>query len=124
MSTPNSHGLPTALTVVSANIEGLTAVKASMLSVKCKDKYCQCLCLQETHRSQTQAMPRIPGMSLVAERPHNRYDLKVKEITICEEDDVELIKIELCYAIIQSVYKPPNKQFSYHHCNKGTSLMS
>ena len=32
-------------------------------------------------------------------------------ISICEEDDVELITIELCNAIIQSVYMPPNKQF-------------
>ena len=80
-----------------------------MLSVMCKDK----------HRSQTQAMSRIPGMSFVAERPHNKYgsavfisdDLKVKGISICEENDVELITIELCNATIQSVYKPPNKQF-------------
>ena len=90
MSTPNSQGLPTAPTVISANIVGLTAVKASMLSVLCKDKHCQCLCLQETHRSQTQATPGIPGMPLVAERPHNKYesavfirdDLKVKGISI------------------------------------------
>ena len=73
MSTPNSQGLHTALTVIAANIEGLTAVKASMLSVICKDKQCQCLCLQETHRSQTQAGPRIHEMSLEAERPHNKY---------------------------------------------------
>ena len=33
MSTPNSQSLPTALTVISANIESLTAAKASMLSV-------------------------------------------------------------------------------------------
>ena len=97
----------------------ITAVKTSMLSVTCKDKYCQCLCLQETHISHTQARPRIPGMPLVSERPHNKYgsavfirdDLKVKGISICDEDDVELITIELCNAIIQSVYKPPNKQF-------------
>ena len=69
----------------------------------CKDNHCQCLCLQDTHRSQTQAMPRFPGMSLVAERPHNKYGsagfirdyLKVKGISICEEGDVELITIEL-----------------------------
>ena len=66
MSTPYSQGLPTALTVISANIEGLTVVEASMLSVMCEHKHCQCLCLQETHRSQTQARPRIPGMSFVA----------------------------------------------------------
>ena len=96
MSTPNSQGLPTAMTVISANIEGLPAVKASMISVMCKDKHCQCICIQETHRSQTQASPRIPGMSLVAERPRNKYgsavfireDQKVKGISICEEDNV------------------------------------
>ena len=94
MSTPNSQGIPMALTVISANIEGLIAVHASMLSVMCKDKHCQCLFLQDTHRSQTQARPRIPGMSLLAERPHNTYgsagsirdDLKVNGISICEED--------------------------------------
>ena len=73
MSTLNSQGLPTELTVISANIEGLTAVKDTMLSGMCKDKHCQCVCLQETHRSQSQASPRIPGMSLVAKRPHNKY---------------------------------------------------
>ena len=119
MGTPNSQGLPMALTVISANIEGLTTVKAAMLSVMCKDKHCQCLCPQETYRSHTQARHRIPGMSLVVERPHNKYgsadfirdDLKMKGISICEEDDVELITIELYNTIIQSVYKPPNKQF-------------
>ena len=35
----------------------------------------------------------------------------MKGISICEEDDVELITIELCNAIIQSVYKTLNKQF-------------
>ena len=65
-------------------------------------------------KSQTQAMPRIPGMSVVAERTHSKYgsaifirdDLKVKGISICEQDD-----IELCNAIIQFIYKPPYKQF-------------
>ena len=90
-----------------------------MVSVMCKDKHCQCLCLQETHRSQTQARPRIPGMSPVAEHPHNKYgsaifirdDLKSKGISICDEDDIELITIEQCNAIIQSVYKSQNNQF-------------
>ena len=109
MSTPNSKGLPAALTVISGNIEGLTVVKASMLSVMCKDRHCQCP--KNPRGSQTQAMPRIPGMTLVAERPHNNYgsavlirdDLKVKGIYICEENDFELITIELYNAIIQSV---------------------
>ena len=58
-------------------------------------------------------------MSPVAERPHSKYrsavfirdDQKVKGISICEEEDAELITIKLCNARIQSVYKPPNKPF-------------
>ena len=80
--------------------------------------------------SQTQARPRISGMSHVAERPHNIYEsavfirdnLKVKGISIREEEDVELITIKLCNAIIQSVEKPPNKQFILPPI--ATSLMS
>ena len=54
-----------------------------MLSVMCKDKHCQCL--QVIHRRQTQARPRIPGMSLVAERPHNKYGS-----TVFIRDDVKV----------------------------------
>ena len=50
MSTTSSQGLSSALTVISANIECLSAVKASMISDLCKEKHCHCLCLQETHK--------------------------------------------------------------------------
>ena len=88
MSAVTSQSLSTALTVISANIEGLTAVKASILSEMCKRECCHCLCLQETHRSTNLPRPNIAGMSLVVERPHNKYgsailirnDLKVKKI--------------------------------------------
>ena len=58
-------------------------------------------------------------MSLVAERLHNKYgsdvfirdDLKMTGISICEEEDVELIILKLCNVIRQFVYTPPNKQF-------------
>ena len=81
------------MTVIYANVEGLTASKASILSVMCKEKHCHCLCLQETHRSKDQARPRIHGMALVAERPHNKHvisvfirdGLKVNNISVCEE---------------------------------------
>ena len=75
-----------AMTVISANVEGLTASK----SVMCKEQHC--LCLHETHRSKDKARPRIPGMALVAERPHNKHgssvfirgSLKVNNISVCE----------------------------------------
>ena len=89
MSAVTSQSLSTALTVITANIEGLTAVKDSILSEICyKREYCHCLCLQETHRSTNLPRPKMAGISLVVERPHNKYgsailirnDLKVKKI--------------------------------------------
>ena len=107
-----------ALIVIYANIEGLTANTASILLELCKDKHCHCLCLQETHRAKDQAMPSIPGMSLVAERPHNthgssvfvRDGLKVNSISVCEVDNVEFITVELPGVVVHSVYKPPSEQ--------------
>ena len=47
-------------------------------------------------------MPRTPGMTLVAERPHDKYgsaifirdDLKVKEISVTAANHVEVITAE------------------------------
>ena len=85
MSTVNSQILSTALTVVSANIE---ASKASMLSEMCKTDHCHCSCLKETYRTQHLARPKIPGMTLISERPDITYgsaiiirsDPKVKSV--------------------------------------------
>ena len=98
MSAVTSQSLSTALTVISANIEGLTAAKTSILSEMCKRECCHCLCLQETHRSTNLPRPKIAGMSLVVERPHNNYgsailirnDLKIYERV---QGTVELITI-------------------------------
>ena len=82
-------------------------------------EHCHCLCLQETHRVQHLARPKIPGMTLIAERPHIKYgctilirsDLKVKGVSVWEQDNVELISIEMPGVVIHSVYKPPNEKF-------------
>ena len=119
MSTVNSQSLFTALTVISENIEGLTASKASMLSEMCKREQCHCLCLQETHRAPHLARPKIHGMTRIAERPHIKYGsailirsyLKVKRVSIWEQDNVELIKIKMPGVVVHSVYKPPNEKF-------------
>ena len=103
MSAIHSQSFSDALIVISADIEGLTANKASILSELCKDKHCHWLCLQETHRAKDQARPNIPGMTLVAERPHNKHGssvfvrdgLQVNSISVCEEDNVEFITVEL-----------------------------
>ena len=119
MSAIHSHSSSDALIVIYANIEGLTANKASILSELCKDKHCHCLCLKETHRAKEQARSRIPGMALEAERPHKKHGcsvfvrdgLKVSSIYVCEEDNVEFITVELPGVVVHSVYKPPAEQF-------------
>ena len=67
MSAVNSQSLSTALTVISANIEGLTASKVSILSEMYKRERGHCLCLQETHKPTNLSRPKIAGMSLVVE---------------------------------------------------------
>ena len=61
MSDTNRQDLSTAMTVI-ANHEGLTVSTASMLSDVCKREHCHCLCLQETHKAQHLARPKITGM--------------------------------------------------------------
>ena len=61
----------------------------------------------------------IPGMALVAERPHNKHGssvfvrdgLTVNRISSCEEDNVEFITVELPGVVVHSGYKPPAEQF-------------
>ena len=63
--------------------------------------------------------PRIPGMTLVAERPHDKYgsaifirdDLKVKSLSATAVNHVEVIRVELSDVVVHSVYKSPNEQF-------------
>ena len=119
MSTTSSQSPSSALTVISANIEGLSAVKAAMLSDLCKEHHCHCVSLQETHRGARKARPRIPGMTLVAERAHDKKrnamfiidDLRVKSISVTAVNHVEVITAELPDLVVHSVYKPPSEQF-------------
>ena len=40
-----------------------------------------------------------------------RSDLKVKGVSICEQDKVELISIEMPGVVVHSVFKPQNEEF-------------
>ena len=119
MSAVTSQSLSTVLTVISANIDGFTAVKASILSEMSKRECCHCLCLLETHRSTNLPRPKIAGMSLVVERPHSKYgsailirnDLKVKKIYERVQGTFEIITIVMSGVVEHSVYKPPNDPF-------------
>ena len=82
-----------ALTVISANIEGRTPSKASILSDMCKRERCNWLCLQETHRPTNLSRPNIAGMSVVAERPHNKYgsDILIRRLITFMKEYKELL---------------------------------
>ena len=80
MSAVHSQGHTVAQTVISADIEGLTDRKTSILSVMRKEQHCHCFCLQETHRSKDQAWPGIPGMSLVAECLHKHGTTRISSL--------------------------------------------
>ena len=105
--------------VLSANIEGLSAVKASMLSDVCNEQHCHCLCFQETHRGARNVRRRISGMTLLSERPHDKYgsaifirdDLKLKSIYVTATNHVEVITAQLPDVVVHFVYKPPSEQF-------------
>ena len=59
--------------------------------------------LSMSPRNTPSQRPKIPGMTLVAERPHNKHGssvfvrdgLKVNSISVCEEENVEIITVEL-----------------------------
>ena len=65
-------------------------------------------------------MPKIAGMSLVAERPNNKYgsdilirdDLKVYNVYKRVQGTVELTTIVVSGVVVHSVYKPLNNQFA------------
>ena len=60
-------------TVISANAEDFSGESAEILSEVCSNNNCLILLLQETHRGPTRNRPKITGMNLIVERPHDQY---------------------------------------------------
>ena len=91
------------MTAMSINIEGLSSAKQQLVGNLCPEIDCDVLCLPETHRGQQQYRPRIPGMKLVAERPHEQYgsavftkrDTIIEQTSIIERDNIEILSVNL-----------------------------
>ena len=73
----------------------------------------------ETHRAPHLVRATITEMTLIAEPPHIKYrsailirsDLKVKGVSVWEQDNVELISNEMHGVVVHYVYKLPNEKF-------------
>ena len=119
MSAVHSESPSGAMTVISANVEGLSANKASITIKIVQDTALPLSMSPKTHRAKDQARPKTPGMTLVAKRPHNKHGsfaflrdgLKVNSIFVCEEENVEFITMELPGVVVHSLYKPPPEPF-------------
>ena len=108
-------------TLISFNMEGDSRGKADILSSLCRVHNCAVLLLQETHRGPTRNRPKIPGMNLIVERPHNQHGsaiyvkpgLDVNNTIIYSDNNMEILSINLKGLTVASIYKPPNTPFTY-----------
>ena len=109
------------VTVMSINAEGFSSVKGHLIGKNCHEIDCDILCLQETHRSLQQFCPKVPGMKLVVERPHEKYgsaiftkrDTIIDETSLSDNDNVEILTVSLGKPSVTSMYKPPGSTFSF-----------
>ena len=112
MSAVHSQNSSDAMIVIYVNIEALTSNKTYIISKLCKDKHFNT-------QSQRSSKGKQPGMALVTECPHKNHGssvfvrdgLNVTSISVCKEDNVEFITVELPGVVVHSVSKPPTEQF-------------
>ena len=112
MSTTSSQSLSSALTVISAiscqSFHAMRFVQGTALSLSGGPR---------------KARLRIPGMTLVVERPHDKYgsanfitdDLKVNSISVTAANHIEVITVELPHAsYIMSISRQASSLHTLH----------
>ena len=93
------------MTVISLNVEGLSADKEDFIAKMCFKHKCSVLCLQETHSTPQSHRPKVNGMTCNVEFLHDQHGsaIFVKEginIESIHTDDQSNIKIlKHCYHI-------------------------
>ena len=111
-----------ALTMTSANIEGFSSAKSNILAELCKQHHCNILCLQETYRSSRHNRPKVPGMDLVAEIPHQKHGSAIYvrsglpiiiSTTSNNSNNIKCLSAPLEGTSVTSVYKPSGVPFVF-----------
>ena len=110
-----------AFKVITFNTKGLSSEKEHLLGKIACDQQQHAICLQETHPGPNQSRPKIAGMTLVAERPQEKYrstvlvkdGLTVTSTLTSEENDNEIITVWLGDIAVTNVYKPPDITYAF-----------
>jgi len=109
------------LTTVLINIEGLTPEKETILVDLCKDTKFDVLCVQETHRAKHHNRPKVNGIKMVVERPHQKYgsvifvrsDINIISTNFTENKDIEILTVDIGKNTITSIYNLPSVEFEF-----------
>ena len=111
-----------ALTIMSLNVEWLSAAKEQLIADLKHRLQCPVVCMQETHRGQDDIRPSIPGMDLAIERPNSQYGSAIfvrsgtilNTTSLTDISNIEILRVDLNGISVTSVYKPPGERFSFH----------
>ena len=95
-------------TVISLNVEGLSAAKEDLIAKMCFKHKCSVLCLQETHCGPQSYRPRVNGMTCIAELPHDKYGsaifvkggTTVESIHTEDQNHIETLSVDLGSIVI------------------------